>query len=52
MGKAYDGLFLDALEGDGEELGFADREGGGLLGCHGGVCESQFEVVEGGVEVE
>ena len=40
VGVAYDGLFLDALEGNSQELGFADREGGGLFGCHGGVCGS------------
>lgn len=38
VGKAYNGLFFDALEGDGQELGFAGREGGGLFGRHGIVC--------------
>lgn len=42
----YVRLLFEALKGEGQEFGLARREGGGLFGGHGGVCQSQGITVE------
>lgn len=43
----YVRLLFEALERKSQEFGLPRREGGGLSGGHGGVCQSQGITVEG-----